>query len=159
MEELQVRLQSDDLGERLAAATALWDISRDVEIVLPVVRDIARDDRGVTASGYGASTRLVEGARVNNKHPFEDPLAARAAELLGKMGPVAKPAVGELVKLLDHPNSRVRTAALLALGEMGPAAAAALPALQELMRQADNPWQFTDILRRINPAGVGQPER
>ncbi|MHB8971233.1 MAG: HEAT repeat domain-containing protein [Pirellulaceae bacterium] len=158
LDELHKRLQSDDLRERLDAATALWEIRGDVEKVLPVARDIARDDRGVTASGYGATTRIVDGVRVEQQHPFEDPLAARAAQLLGKMGAAAKPAVGDLVKLLAHPNSRARTAALLALGEMGPAAAEALPALQEIARQADNRWQYIPILKNIDPAAAAELE-
>lgn len=146
LDELHKRLQSDDLRERLDAATALWEIRGDVEKVLPVARDIARDDRGVTASGYTATTRVVDGARVEQQHPFEEPLAAQAAQLLGKMGAAAKPAVGDLVQLLAHPNARARTAAFQTLDEMGPAAAEALPALQEFARQAGRQYLPTRYL-------------
>ncbi|MCS7468873.1 HEAT repeat domain-containing protein [Stieleria sp. ICT_E10.1] len=147
---LREQLKSDDLRVRLQAADTLWKISQDVKHVLPVAKAIAGNDQGVTTGGYWVSYRDVDGKRMEQRHHYRDPLSIRAAKLLGQMGPSAKPAVGELIALLQHENPRVRSASARALGKIGPAAAEAVPALQELLRKNSN-QQLIDILKIIAP--------
>ena len=60
-----------------------------------------------------------------------------AAEVLGGLGPAAKDAVPDLVKLLDDPDEGVRWAAASALGGIGPAAKDAAPDLVKLLKDPD----------------------
>lgn len=56
-----------------------------------------------------------------------------AARALGMMGPGAEPAVHALAAALRDAECRVREAAAEALGRVGPAAAPAVPALREML--------------------------
>jgi HEAT repeat protein/S1-C subfamily serine protease len=62
---------------------------------------------------------------------------ARAAEMLGRMGPKAKLAAGDLGKLLKDPQELPRRMALEALAKLGPDARPAAPALVEALRDSD----------------------
>ena len=57
---------------------------------------------------------------------------AAAYEISG-MGPAAAPAVPALIKALDDPEATVRFPVLVALGEIGPAAKAAVTKLKQVM--------------------------
>jgi len=81
---------------------------------------------------------------------------AAAYEISG-MGPAAAPAVPALITALDDPDPAVRFPVTVALGEIGPAAKAAVPRLKKMMEEEMN----DDIaaaakraLRRIQPQAV-----
>ncbi len=57
----------------------------------------------------------------------------QAAEVLARMGTEAKPAVNDLIALLDDPDLEVRKVAVRTLGRIGPDAAAAIPALMRTL--------------------------
>ena len=104
-------------------------------MVLPVARAIARDDQGITL-GIGTITfRTVDGKQIKQRGSYRVPLSARAAQLLGKMGVEAEPAVDELIGLLKHENPHARRAAIYAIGEIGPAASKAIPVLEKLLAE------------------------
>jgi HEAT repeat protein len=135
VEVLKPKLESSDIQERLDAATALWTITQNAEMVLPVARAIARDDQGITLSIGMMALRTVDGKQVEQRSSRQFPLAARAALLLGKMGVEAEPAVDELIGLLNHENLHARRAAIYAIGEIGPAASKAIPDLEKLLAE------------------------
>jgi HEAT repeat protein len=56
-----------------------------------------------------------------------------AAYEIASLGPAAKPAVPALIEALDDPNATVRFPVTVALGEIGPDAAAAVPRLKQMM--------------------------
>jgi HEAT repeat protein len=60
-----------------------------------------------------------------------------AAAALGRIGPAAKDAVPELVKLLNDPDTGVRWAAVIALGSVEPGAKDAAPELVRLLKDPD----------------------
>src|SRR5262245_56265833 len=62
---------------------------------------------------------------------------ARAAESLGKLGPLAAPAVRPLVAALSDNSIPVQLEALIALSEIGPAARAAAPDLARILQGAE----------------------
>jgi HEAT repeat protein len=57
---------------------------------------------------------------------------------LGRIGPAAAPATGELAKLVEDKDARVAHEATIALGEIGPGAKDAVPALTKALEQADD---------------------
>jgi HEAT repeat protein len=62
---------------------------------------------------------------------------AAAYEIAG-LGPTAKPAVPALIEALDDPDAAVRFPVTVALGEIGPEAAAAVPRLKQMMFEEIN---------------------
>jgi HEAT repeat protein len=81
---------------------------------------------------------------------------AAAYEIAG-MGPAAAPAVPALIAALDDPAAAVRFPATVALGEIGPAAKAAVPRLQQMMAQEINDEIAASArraLKRIDPSAV-----
>jgi HEAT repeat protein len=60
-----------------------------------------------------------------------------AAESLGHLGHVAKPAIPALIEVLKDEDKNVRMGTAYALAELGPDAKEALPALQEALRDTD----------------------
>ena len=81
---------------------------------------------------------------------------AAAYEISG-MGPDAAPAVPALIKALDDPEPTVRFPVLVALGEIGPAAKAAVPRLKQMMDEEINDEiaaAAKRALKRIQPEAV-----
>ena len=62
---------------------------------------------------------------------------AAAYEIAG-LGPAAKRAVPALIEALDDPDAAVRFPVTVALGEIGPEAAAAVPRLKQMMFEEIN---------------------
>jgi HEAT repeat protein len=62
---------------------------------------------------------------------------AAAYEIAG-LGPAAKPAVPALIEALEDPDAAVRFPVTVALGEIGPDAAAAVPRLKQMMFEEIN---------------------
>ena len=81
---------------------------------------------------------------------------AAAYEISG-MGPDAAPAVPALIKALEDPEPTVRFPVLVALGEIGPAAKAAVPKLKQMMDEEINDEiaaAAKRALRRIQPEAI-----
>ncbi len=77
-----------------------------------------------------------------------------ASQALGKIGPPARPAVPELIRLLKDPFPAVRTAAAVALGQIGTGALEARPYLEAVAEDdidatvrvaADNAVKWIDL--------------
>jgi hypothetical protein len=117
-------------------------------MVLPVARAIARDDQGITLEIGTITFRTVDGKQIKQRGSYRLPLAARAAQLLGKMGVEAAPAVDELIGLLNHENPHARRAAIYAIGEIGPAASKAIPVLEKLLAE-DASQQTRSALEKV----------
>jgi HEAT repeat protein len=85
---------------------------------------------------------------------------AAAYEIAG-MGPDAVRAVPALIKALDDPSPVVRYPVTIALLEIGPAAKAAVPRLQQMMEEEINDEVAASArraLKRIDPAAVPPAE-
>lgn len=67
-----------------------------------------------------------------------------ALQSLGAAGPAAAPVAGQLARMLGRPEANLRHEAAVALGQMGPAASAALPALR----------RAADMQRVVEPTGA-----
>jgi HEAT repeat protein len=85
---------------------------------------------------------------------------AAAYEIAG-MGPDAVRAVPALIEALDDPSPAVRYPVTIALLEIGPAAKAAVPRLQQMMEEEINDEIAASArraLKRIDPAAVPPAE-
>ena len=81
---------------------------------------------------------------------------AAAYEISG-MGPAAAPAVPALIEALDDPEASVKFPVLVALGEIGPPAKAAVPKLKKMMDEEINDEiaaAARRALRRIQPEAI-----
>jgi HEAT repeat protein len=67
-----------------------------------------------------------------------------AIQSLGAAGVSAGPVAGDLARMLDRPEAKLRADAATALGQIGPAASAALPALR----------RAAEMQQLIDPTGV-----
>ncbi len=119
---------------RAEAAVALWRVARDPEAARVLRGLLAGKDAtpGAWRSVGGVLVRIDPGpdtvAALEHGLKSEDPeVAAEAARLLG---PRSKDAVPRLAGLLAHKDARVRAVAVVALAELGPAAAGAADALR-----------------------------
>ena len=134
------QLDAPDLRTRTAAAHALAALGPRATEAVPALLDamsrpaagIEFDvavDRAIKAIGPAAVPGLA--AALKSDDPTTRSCAAAA---LGKLGPHAAAAVGDLIAALERdPRSAVRSTAAWALGAIGPAASAAVPALRKAL--------------------------
>ena len=73
---------------------------------------------------------------------------------LATAGPAAAPAVNKLIEVLKDPDTVTRRLSAYALGEIGPAAKAAVPALKAALDNADREFStaIVNAIRNIDPA-------
>lgn len=82
--------------------------------------------------GASAIPYLQQALRSPDRH-----VKMQAVQVLARMGSDAKPAVNDLIPLLDDPDPEVRKETVRTLGRIGPEAAAAIPALMRSLVQPD----------------------
>jgi HEAT repeat protein len=87
------------------------------------------------------------------------PDPCRVIETIAIAGPEVKEAVPDLIKALrdKEGNYQVRVAAATALGQIGSAAAEAIPALKEAMMNDPGPPDSFTIAGTTGPRGTGEP--
>ncbi len=82
--------------------------------------------------------------------PEQDPAEqVQTLRRLGWFGLAAAPAVAEVMKWLDRGQKLVRREAIITLGKIGPAAKAALPALQAISDEPIVGYHAREAIRRI----------
>ena len=126
----------------------LSDALADVQIDSPAARAVrAMGKRALPALTRMARTRDTALRRrlleLSVQHPwmgmhpqsFED-IQMKSAYGFLVLGPAAKPAVPELISMLDDPSPEVRVLAAFALGKIGPDAVAAIPQLRQMIDKA-----------------------
>ncbi|NUQ61942.1 MAG: HEAT repeat domain-containing protein [Pirellulales bacterium] len=158
VEHLVKGLQNREKRVRRAAAQALVDLDPDPEIARPILAKAmdAADPKTLDAmmdalAGLGekAIPRLVKALEIEQTR-------ARAAAILGRMGPAAKEAVPALTAALCDKNCETRSEVLMALGAIGPDAAAAVPSIDKLLKdpQMDVCYAACYALGKIGPAAA-----
>jgi HEAT repeat protein len=163
---LRAALRQDPAEVRSAAALALGEVIPEAaprgeeteESVAALVRAL-REDRSADVSYWAARALLKFGPAARNALPAlvaalrdRGRPAARdvAADVLSRLGPDAVPLLGEA--LLD-PQCGARRHVAQYLGDMGPAARPAVPALLRTL-QAEDPWlrfEAASALMHIDP--------
>jgi hypothetical protein len=102
----------------------------------------------LTTGGASAQNAAGDKEPVSHGRPLSEWIAdlkaaapatrnAAAYEIAG-LGPAAKPAVPALIEALEDPDAAVRFPVTVALGEIGPDAAAAVPRLKQMMFEENN---------------------
>ena len=103
---------------------------------------ITDQDRQVVLNAGAGLIRLGSTAVDALRAKLADPaVRLTAMEILGEMGPAAKPALDDLVKAVDDADPVCRTEAAVALSALGADAAPAVPALRKLLADETMPAQ------------------
>jgi HEAT repeat protein len=162
VKKLRTGLHSDRPNERTAAASGLSDLAErlDEPVRLELAAefaDLLSDPNPAVGMGGGAALiRLGSTAVDTLRGRLSDPaLRGRVLEIIAALGPVATPAVDDLIKALSDADPGVRGDAAAAIAAIGPAAAAAVPHLSKMLaddaaQAAKYPALFA--LGRIGPA-------
>jgi HEAT repeat protein len=166
--KLLLLLKAKDKGLRRWAFHALAGVARGDPAVVKVLLTVLQTDKDIGDRGgavgalgrmgktaRGAVPALVEALKVPKG---TDPRVALDFQeqiliALGKLGAEAKEAVPGLIALLKDKTQQeyLRIRVAYALGDIGPAAVAALPALKEVAREQDSPLRdaIAEALRAI----------
>lgn len=151
-------LKSDSVQLRQASARALQELKSASDIVGPALISALKDsdpmvqhDSLVAIASMGPVMLPQLTTLLKDKD-----LRRSAAAVLATFGPAAKPAVGELVALLDDPNldAPTRRELQFTLGQIGPDAAPAVPELIQGLASDQERVRNSAIfaLGRIGPA-------
>jgi HEAT repeat protein len=150
-------LGKSEIGLRTRAARALGDLGPAAKAALPNLID-ALQDPGSTLR-YWAVRALGEiGSEAEAAVPYlidalndpdSDAVRSAAANALTRIDP--RGAVSVLIEALKDPDTSVRASAAYALGDIGPDALAAVPALTVLINDANSEVRVsaTEALRAI----------
>jgi HEAT repeat protein len=117
--------------------------------------------RGAWAQAAAGPEPVADGRPLSQwvadlKAPAPQTRNAAAYEIAG-LGPAAAPAVPALIEALGDSEATVRFPVTVALGEIGPPAAAAVPRLKQMMEEEINDEISASArraLRRIQPSAV-----
>jgi HEAT repeat protein len=126
-------LKDRSVNVRVAAAEALWQVRREAG---PVVRFLRAEFKRARP---GSNTRgLVAGA-------------------LGRIGPPAREAIGDLVGLVRDKDTSCRCQAIVALGNMGPATRATAEVVLQALTRDPQPQpraKAANVVQRYGPVDV-----
>ncbi len=157
-EKLVARLKSKNAFVRVAAARALAALPPAPEITAPIWEK-AMQDADESTVRYAMDAFAVLGApavpRLIDALKYEK-FRVDVVYALGRIGPAAAAATGQLAKLIDDKNSRVAYEAIIALGDIGPAAKEAVPALAKVLEQTDDKdLDFAAVAFALGKIGPG----
>ncbi|PHS13754.1 MAG: hypothetical protein COA78_06605 [Blastopirellula sp.] len=138
--ELIKLIGSKDVLVRRAALRAIDNLDTDQDVTLPLLVKVLEDAEPsviipvlheLAEAGIDSLPRLIT-ALDNEKACYW------ACLVIAEMGPDAAPAVPALIKVLKHSEPYTRVQALIALGEIGPAASTAADAVSQLLANNDS---------------------
>ncbi len=157
-EKLVERLKDKNQFVRVAAARALAALPPAPEITVPIWEKALKDADETTmrhamdalaALGAPAVPRLIDALKYEK-------FRVEIVYALGRIGPDADAATGELAKLVEDKNSRVAHEAIISLGEIGPGAKDATPVLTKALEQPDDrDMNFAAIAFALGKIGPG----
>ena len=123
--------KEEDVRVQIVLTLKSLDPKKELRDLLPLLADVLKDDKSAA-------------------------VRTGAAELIGRLGEYAKPALKTLIAALKDSDVGVRAAAADALGKIGPDAKAAVPEMLPLLKESDASVRFTTIFAysRIGPAAA-----
>ena len=132
--ELIALVTDEDLPDQPAHR---WLLKR---AALRALGRLGRDDETGTVV---AALRKVLGDPLKGRM---DLIVEDSVEALGAIGPLAKPAVPDLVHLVSHSNPRIRLSSVVALGRIGPSAASATQAVLTALKGPDDRLRVQGVI-------------
>jgi HEAT repeat protein len=156
-------LDAPDATVRLEAALALAQTGADAQAGLPVLLEAVRE-RNHPSRGRAMEALASPGLRTETavsaliRVLWEDgPNRAKAAQILGRMGPRAKSAVPTLSNLVKRPDPEVRIQAALALWKVDNRTEAAVSVLVRELKTRGTRGSAGSLLLIARPATVSNP--
>jgi HEAT repeat protein len=172
-----IQLLNDEIKYvRLAAAQAIGKIDETKsEVALPVLpvlpvllvllQDEDRDVRIGAVFGIGDFGKHAENALPKLLEALNDPdqvVRALVCPVIGNVGIASENAINALIKVLfDEKAENYRYRAANSLGEFGPRASSAVPALLETMKKLDEKEDFLGksyVIEALGKIGVASPD-
>jgi HEAT repeat protein len=158
VELLAEQLKNNDRRVRLAAARGLVDLQPAPSITQPILKRVMDEASPETldavldalaSQGERVLPRLIQALGKREARP-------RAAAILARVGPAAKPAVAALVEALEDDRAATRNEVLFALAAIGPEAREALPAMIRALNDEDPKVRFSacHALGKMGPAAM-----
>lgn len=132
-------LKAPDARIRAAAARGLIDLNPDPEILRPLMQKVMEEATpealndildALASLGEKAVPRLIKALEA-------EPVRAKAAAIIARIGPPAKEAVSALAAALGDKSPETRNEVLFALAAIGPDAKEAVPAITQAMKDPD----------------------
>ena len=148
---------------RVAAVRAIHELKPGSEVVIPAFARIVENAdpatindvvEAVATLGDKAVPGLINGLKFKN-------VRGRAAEVLGRIGEGAAPAVPALIEAMEDERPDVRREVLFTLGSIGPQAKAAVAVARKALADPDQSVRYSAVwaLGRIGPdASVALPD-
>lgn len=163
---LLAELKDEKSEARASAAYALVKIGAEEQVLPILMKTISdkNDSKLRDVSAWGLVTlrptnmeyvRLAIPHLVNGLSSEIDIARRESVAALARLGNAAKVAAPDLAKLVEtEKNPYIRNGALMALGEIGPGASAAVPAVLKAMSAPEPPIRYTACytLGKIGPA-------
>ena len=122
--EIRAVLAEDKLKARTQAARTMWHLTRDADLVVPVLIDDLTNELGpspeaaVFLGEMGEAAQAAVPQLVESLQSRDLLMRLEAAKALGRIGPAAEPAVPALAKALEDESADVRRAAQKSLQEI-----------------------------------------
>ena len=136
-------LEHPDPYVRVGATMALGQIGCPVEKYEPGASRIPSD--------HAAAIIEPLAMALEDTHPD---ITGRVAEMLGVMGPLAKPAMAAIGRALDNPEPSVRRSMMALIKRLGAHAAPVAPKLSELHAENPDKMEIINALAAIGPAAT-----
>jgi HEAT repeat protein len=159
---LATALKDPEARVRERAARALGEFGPAAQAAFPTLVELVKGDDAAARKtalavldklGPPGKERLAElKALLDRKAPLEARQYALTA--LGKLGGDAVGAVGVLAEAMQDPEAKIRVRAAAALGDLGPAAREAAPALRAVLRKSDDVELLNAALAALTTVGL-----
>ncbi|MCS7166476.1 MAG: HEAT repeat domain-containing protein [Gemmatales bacterium] len=159
-------LEDKNLEQRLAALQAISNIGPEARAAVPLLQKLLESPeveerkealRALSAIGPAAEQAIPQVRKLLQDSDAD--VQEWACSTLGRIGESAKVAIPELEKIILNASvaDKVRWAAAVALGNIGPAAVSATPTLLKALRDSDPwlRWAATEGLAGIGPQAKG----
>jgi HEAT repeat protein len=161
---LKLCLKRDDVAERVYAAWALWQIEHNVAEVLPIFEEALDRKYGVPWLVMGFLADM--GSAAEHAVPLIEAVAEEdrvqpprvLSQALQALARISTNTVRFLIKHLKHMDPGIRVSAAVALGNIGPPAAASVGSLEALLQDQEVGMQYIRD-RHLYPEPVAHAAR
>lgn len=148
-------LRHPDESLRRQAAVILGRLGKDADPAVAALQECLQDEKlavyqAVVLALCKINTNTARQAIIQSLRVDDPMIRGRVSVALGRVGPLAVPALREALKSSDR---NVQCSTMYALGRIGPEAKPAVPALLEMLQDKDEYYRFAagHALKKIDP--------